>query len=105
MRVPLAHRSDLLVDDQQFRHRQRETMQGGVNALKVVEVLSKDDLANGCGAELQHVLVCVPCFASFAQLVEYGEGDAAFVVPGRCMLVQNMRFDFFGSRTSFRNSA
>jgi hypothetical protein len=47
-----------------------------------MEVLSEDDLADGGGAELQHVLVCVPCFASFAQFIEYGEGDSAFVVPG-----------------------
>ena len=57
-----------------------------------MEVLPKDDLADGCGAELQHVLVCVPCFASLAELVEYREGDSAFVVPVDKSLVQNMVF-------------
>jgi hypothetical protein len=47
----------------------------------MMEVLSKHDLADGGGAELQHVLVCVPGFAAFAQLIEYGEGDSAFIVP------------------------
>jgi hypothetical protein len=56
----------------------------------VTEVLSEDDLPDRCRAELQHVLVGVPGFASFAQLVEYGEGDSAFIVPADKPLAQNM---------------
>jgi hypothetical protein len=60
---------------------------GGVQAVKVMEVLSEDDLADGGGAEFEHVLVGVPGFAAFAELVEDGERDFAFVVPGAKVLV------------------
>jgi hypothetical protein len=93
MSVPFAHRRNLLVDDQHFGNRQWQTVQRGVYALEVVKVLSEHDFANSGGAELQHVLVCIPCFASFAELVEYGEGDSAFVVPEKLCVSQARGFD------------
>jgi len=48
-------------------------MHGGVQAIEVVKILSEDDFADGGGAELEHVLVWVPGFSSFAELVKDGE--------------------------------
>jgi hypothetical protein len=56
-------------------------MHGGIQTVKVVEVLSQDDFAHSGGAEFQHVLIGVPRFLSFAELVEDREGYSAFVVP------------------------
>jgi hypothetical protein len=71
--VPLSHGRHFLVEDQRFGNRHGETVDGGVQAVEVVEVLSEDDFADGGGAEFEHVLVGVPGFSSFAELVEDGE--------------------------------
>ena len=73
MAVPLSHCRDFLVEDQRFSNCHGKAMHGGVQAIEVVKILSEDDLADGGGAELEHVLVWVPGFSSFAELVKDGE--------------------------------
>ena len=73
MAVPLSHCRDFLVEDQRFGNRHGKAMHGRVQAVEVMEILSEDDFADGGGAEFQHVLVWVPGFSSFAELVKDGE--------------------------------
>ncbi|GKT95657.1 LOW QUALITY PROTEIN: short-chain dehydrogenase/reductase [Colletotrichum tofieldiae] len=88
--VPAAHGGDLLVELEGLGDADDHFMGRGVDGGEVLEVHAEDELADGLGAELEHVGIDVPCLVLVVELVKDLESILDGSLHGRGIVADSL---------------